>query len=136
MTIINRLLVLKNIYLSAALIWTCSILVLCLASFSNLPDAGIKNADKYVHFTFHFVFVILWSLYYNRKNAENVFKSTVVIFIVSFLFGILIELAQQAFTRTRKADILDVFANTTGAFSALIIILTFLFIIKSKAKQL
>lgn len=131
---IKRLLVLKNIYLSAALIWTFSILILCLASFNDLPDVAVKNADKYVHFTFHFVFVILWAFYFNYKNLENVFKTTVVIFIVSFLFGILIELAQQAFTTTRKADILDVFANTTGAFSALIIILTYHFANKSISK--
>jgi glycopeptide antibiotics resistance protein len=131
---IKRLLVLKNIYLSAALIWTCSILVLCLASFSNLPDVGVKNADKYVHFTFHFVFVLLWALYYNYKNAESIFKSTVVILIVSFLFGIIIEIAQQVFTSNRKFDILDVSANTTGAFSALLIILIFHFANKSISK--
>lgn len=124
----------KNIYLSAALLWTCSILILCLASFNNLPVVAIKNADKYVHFTFHFVFVTLWFLYYNCKNVKNSFKSIVIIFIVSVFFGILIEIAQQDFTTTRKGDILDVFANTTGAFSALIIILTYIFIIKPKSK--
>ena len=124
----------KNIYLSAALLWTFSILILCLVSFSKLPDVAIKNADKYVHFTFHFVFVTIWFLYYNCKNAKNSLKSIVVIFLVSIFFGILIEIAQQDFTTTRKGDILDVFANTTGAFSAFIIILTYIFIIKPKSK--
>ena len=125
---------LNNIYLSAALIWTCSILFLCLASFSNLPDVGVENADKYVHFTFHFVFVNLWFLYFNSKNQKNSFKLILFIFFASFLLGILIELAQQVFTTTRKGDVFDIFANTTGAFSALILILISLFAGKFKSK--
>ena len=109
---------LKNIYLSAALIWTCSILYFCLASFNNLPDVGVENADKYVHFTFHFVFVNLWFLYFNHKNKINNIKLGIFIFISSFLFGVLIELAQRVFTTTRKGDFLDVLSNASGAFSA------------------
>lgn len=124
----------KNTYLSAALLWTFSILILCLASFNNLPAVALKNVDKYVHFIFHFVFVTLWFMYYNCKNPKNSIKSILVIFIVSIFFGILIEIAQQDFTTTRKGDISDVFANTTGAFTALIIILTYIFIIKPKLK--
>jgi VanZ family protein len=126
--------VLNNIYLSAALIWTCSILFLCLASFSNLPDVGVENADKYVHFTFHFVFVNLWFLYFNSKNQKNSFKLILFIFFASFLLGILIELAQQVFTTTRKGDVFDIFANTSGAFSALILILISHFAGKFKSK--
>ena len=118
---------LKRIYLSAALIWTCSILFLCLASFSNLPDVGVKNADKYVHFTFHFVFVNLWFLYFNYKNQKNSIKLAIFIFISSIIFGVLIELAQRVFTTTRKGDFLDILSNSSGAFSALLIILIFHF---------
>jgi VanZ family protein len=125
----------KNIYLLAALIWTSSILVLCLEPFNDLPKVAIKNVDKYVHFTFHFVFVILWSLYFNFKNATKLVKSAKIIVIVSFLFGILIEIAQQVFTTTRKADIFDVCANTTGAIAALMIILVYNFAFKSNIKS-
>ncbi len=131
---IKRLLVLKNIYLSAALIWTCFILILCLATFSNLPNLVVKNADKYIHFTFHFVFVIIWNIYINYNNLGNRLKSTILIFNSSVVFGVLIELMQQAFTSTRKFDIFDIFANTTGAFSALLIILIFHFANKSISK--
>ncbi|MSP84551.1 MAG: hypothetical protein EXR18_01810 [Flavobacteriaceae bacterium] len=103
-----------------------------MASFNYLPDVSIESADKYVHFTFHFVFLNLWFLYFNSKNQKNSFYQVLFIFLVSILFGILIELAQQAFTTTRKGDIFDVFANLTGAFSALILILIYLFDRKSK----
>jgi VanZ family protein len=126
--------VLKRIYLSAALIWTCSILFLCLASFSNLPEVGVKNADKYVHFTFHFVFVNLWFLYFNHKKQNNSIKLALFIFISSVIFGVLIELAQRVFTTSRKADFLDILSNAIGAFSALILFLIYYFVIKSKPK--
>ena len=126
---------LKRIYLSAALIWTCFILFLCLASFSNLPDVGIKNADKYVHFTFHFVFVNLWFFYFNHKCQKNRVKLGIFIFTSSVLFGVLIELAQRVFTTTRKADFFDILSNACGAFFALILLLTFCFAFKRNSKS-
>ncbi len=126
---------LKKIYLSGALIWSCSVLFLCLASFGNLPDVGVKDADKYVHFTFHFVFVNLWFLYFNFINQRNSFKLLRSIFFASFLFGILIELVQQAFTITRKGDVFDVLANVTGAITALTLILICQWIFKQNRKS-
>lgn len=41
---------------------------------------------------------------------------------MSFLFGFLIEIAQFLFTKTRGFDLLDVLANTTGAFVAVLLI--------------
>lgn len=103
-----------------------------MASISNLPSVEIKNADKYVHFTFHYVFIILWFLYFNYKNTGNKNRLSILLFIASFLFGILIEFAQGAFTSTRKADIYDVFANTTGALFAVIILFIYHFIANKK----
>ena len=128
----KHLLVLKNIYLSAAIIWTCFIIFLCLASISNLPSVKVSNADKYVHFTFHFLFVILWFLYLNYKKSKNRFRLSIKLCLVSLLFGISIEFAQQTFTITRKADIYDVFANTTGTLFAVIILFTYHFIANKK----
>lgn len=118
---------LKNLFLFAALSWTFVILILCLASFNNLPNTSIQNADKYVHFTFHFVFVILWFLYCNINLNTSTLNKISALFIVSLLFGILIEIAQQKFTITRKADFYDFLANTAGAFFATIIILIYSF---------
>ncbi|CAN1528861.1 COG5652 Predicted integral membrane protein [Flavobacteriaceae bacterium] len=124
--------VLKNIYLSAAIIWTCFIIFLCLASISNLPSVKVSNADKYVHFTFHFLFVILWFLYLNYKKSKNRFRLSIKLCLVSLLFGISIEFAQQTFTTTRKADIYDVFANTNGALIAVILLFIYSFIANKK----
>jgi VanZ family protein len=115
----------KKSYLSAALIWTSSILLLCLEPASELPKVEINNVDKLVHFTFHFVFIILWYLYLNSKDKIVNYKTPVILFFVSLVFGILVELSQQIFTTSRKGDLLDVISNSIGAFTAILFLLLF-----------
>lgn len=124
----------KKYYLSAALIWTSSILLLCLEPASELPKIEINNVDKLVHFTFHFVFVILWYLYlYTNAKIAN-YKATVILFFVSLIFGIGIEFSQQAFTSSRKGDLLDVISNISGALTALILLLSIQYYSNKKNK--
>ena len=124
----------KKYYLSAALIWTSSILLLCLEPASELPKIEINNVDKLVHFTFHFVFVILWYLYlYTNAKTAN-YKAPVILFFVSLIFGIGIEFSQQAFTSSRKGDLLDVISNISGALIALILLLSFQYYSNKKNK--
>ena len=115
----------KNIYLSIALIWTCSILLLCLEPATDLPKIEISYLDKIVHFAFHFGFIILWYLYFNSNTKITNYKAPVILFFVSMVFGIVIEFSQQAFTTSRKGDILDVISNVSGAFTALITLVLF-----------
>lgn len=124
----------KNSYLSVALIWTCSILLLCLEPAKDLPKIEINNLDKLVHFAFHFMFIVLWYLYLN-SNAKIVnYKTPVILFFVSMVFGIAIEFTQQAFTTSRKGDVLDVISNISGAFTALVILLSAQYYSNSKTK--
>lgn len=110
----------NKLYLCLAIFWTLFIAVLCLESSSDLPNLGISvsNVDKYVHFIFHFVFTVLWFLYWKTRNGISVFK----IFIASLLYGIAIEVAQGVFTTTRTADVADVLANVCGSITAVIAI--------------
>ncbi len=118
---IKRLLAHNNFYLFLALSWTTLVFLLCLVSVGNLPSLSIKvsGLDKYVHFTFHFVFSILWFLYLKNKNIKPILLK---IFLASFCFGILIEICQSLFTTSRQADVLDVLANASGAISAITIL--------------
>ena len=116
----NNLLVLKNAIFSLAISWTILIAVLCLVKFSNLPSFGVSGADKYVHFTFHFVFTILWGFYSWAKLNDITISKIGRVVILSFCYGILIEILQEIFTKTRHADIFDVLANGTGALVALV----------------
>ena len=127
----KNLLALKNILLGLAIGWTASVAVLCLISFSTLPAIEISDADKYVHATFHFVFTMLWGMYFWKKQHEIRIERIISIVVISLSFGILIEFLQETLTTTRHADVLDVAANLTGALIALCV---FVFI-KTRKKQ-
>ena len=118
----------KKIILGAAILWTLAIAILCLIQINDLPNfpsVPIPGKDKYVHFTFHFVFTLLWSSYLLKVQKSIIIKTLFKILLVSVVYGVLIELLQGEFTATRKADILDVLANTTGATFAVIALLCY-----------
>ena len=118
-----NLLVPSSKYLLGAIIWTIIIAVLCLESSSDLPSVKVIGIDKIVHVTFHFVFVNLWYLFFVNNNFMKNYSNLVTkTFFLSLGYGILIEIAQQLFTKTRQADVLDVLANITGAILAVILI--------------
>ncbi len=73
-----------------------------------------------VHFVFYFVFVLLWSSY--RKSVLFTKRQALLILLIAIGFGILMEGLQSVFTTTRKADILDVLANSTGAILGFLIV--------------
>jgi VanZ family protein len=109
----------KKIYLYSAIFWSGLILYLCLENAQNLKEITIPNFDKFIHIVFHFVFTILWFLYLKKKfKTSNNINLLAVTLIVSFVFGIAIELMQQYFTTTRAADVFDILANLLGAFLA------------------
>ena len=111
----------KLFFLSAALLWTGVILFFCLIKSSDIPKVNIQNLDKVIHAFFHFVFVLLWFLFFKKKfNSTNSFKPLAISFVFSFIFGIIIEMLQQFFTTTRTGDLLDVLANLSGATLAVI----------------
>lgn len=119
---IQRLLAHKFFYLWLAEIWTLVIAFLCLVSFKQLPTIAISGADKYVHFILHLGFTVLWFLHL-KKSSSNRNKTLATVFLASIVYGILTEIAQQLFTTTRKADIFDVMANTSGAIVAVLLIM-------------
>ena len=124
----------KNSFLLAALIWTFSILLLCLEPANDLPKIEINNIDKFAHFLFHFVFFILWYFYLNSNTKITNYKTPVILFFVSLVFGILIEWSQKVFTTSRNGDILDVISNISGAFTALVILLSIQYYSNNKTK--
>jgi VanZ family protein len=45
-------------------------------------------------------------------------NQVLVVGLASFFYGVIIEVAQALFTMTRKADVVDVFANSVGTIAA------------------
>lgn len=103
-----------------------------LITFLSLVKIGkiggsipIPNKDKIGHFIFYFGFVILWILFFETKKANTKFR--VYIVFIAIIYGILMEFFQAVLTTNRTPDVIDVLANSVGAFSG------FLFFLKSKS---
>lgn len=128
----NNLLVLKKTVFGLAFSWTVLVAFLCLFSFTKLPSFGVSGTDKYVHFTFHFVFTLLWGYYSWLYHHHIELKKIVTIVFISLCYGILIEFLQEEFTIKRHADIFDVLANLSGAIIAFLV---FVFIKKNKSSN-
>lgn len=121
---IKTLLAHKHIWLFLAIFWTTIIFFLCLISSEDLPSINLKieGTDKGVHFTFHFVFTLLWMLFFYASTKKMTKRQTIKVILSSFIFGIVIEILQEFYTTTRSADVLDVLANVVGALTAGIVI--------------
>ncbi len=82
-----------------------------------------EGFDKMGHLTFHFGIVLLWFLYFKVKFplAKN-FTNLRNAYLISLFFGISLEICQAIFTKTRIADIMDVFANAIGGAIAVVLV--------------
>ena len=113
---IKKLLEAKNLLL-IALLYSIIITVAFLMPISNSPKLDIYiPLDKIIHFFSYLFLSLLWISYLNL-NEINVLstRAVLVVFVVFLVYGIIIEVLQENLTSTRKADIMDVFANAFGS---------------------
>ncbi|MFK8264912.1 VanZ family protein [Capnocytophaga cynodegmi] len=106
-------------------IWFIVVVTLSLMPGDSTPDLPrIPYIDKIAHFTFYFVFTVLFFL--TLKNECKCVKKIPYIYLISalfaFLLGISIELLQKTITTTRSGDIYDVFFNSFGTIVALVFV--------------
>lgn len=95
-----------------AIFWTILITILSLITIGNIGESiAISGKDKYVHFSFYFVFTILWILFFKYKQFSNL----KIVLLIAIIYGILMEIFQGIFTTSRHPDIYDVVANSFGA---------------------
>jgi VanZ family protein len=90
-----------------------------MKTFEGAP--GVKKGDKYAHFTFYFVFTVLW-YFFLRSKIKSTVKTLALVFALAVALGIIIEICQDIFTKDRSADIHDVIANTNGSAAAVIML--------------
>ena len=126
----------KVIYLLVALFWTGFIAYTCLIPSTKLPTFEFPFIDKIVHFTFHFGFTMVWFLYFEKQfESSNYYKSLLISFVFSVLFGIIIELSQGLFTATRAQDVTDILANTVGGTVAIVVVIFYKTYLSKKIKS-
>ena len=122
----KNLLVPKQLYFLAALLWAGVIGFFCLVQLNNVPLGDVSNLDKIVHAFFHFVLTLLCFLFFQKNtNSVNSLKTMMISFLFSVFFGVSIEIARELLTTTRHADLFDVLANLVGAILSIVFIIIF-----------
>ena len=118
---------LKKVFLLLAIFWTTISVYLFLSSSSSLAiNTDVKNADKFFHAGFHGLFVIFWYLGLRRNTLiKPIQKLLIPVVVTSMFYGVVIEIAQYAFTDSRSADFFDILANCSGALIAFVLMLSY-----------
>ncbi|WP_298782283.1 VanZ family protein [uncultured Polaribacter sp.] len=107
---------LKANFILIAIGITISIIYLSLIKAPNLNiDLKFNNIDKIYHAIAYFSLAFSWLFTFRNKKKKN------IIILGCIFFGIIIEILQNTLTNYRTAEYLDIVANLTGIFTALIL---------------
>ena len=90
-------------------------------SSSNIPQIAIS--DKGIHFIFYAIFAILlyFPLRLNTTRAYTFVTISILVLLVGFALGAVVELIQHYFIVGRFGEYLDIVANTIGLLIGLLI---------------
>lgn len=98
----------RKLYFVIGTLWTVVVLAACLLSSETIakaPRFDIPYKDKLAHFTFYFVFSIIWFKYYVKSNPNTSrIKLSIRIFTIASLMGGIVEVLQYYFTASRSAE--------------------------------
>ena len=98
-----------------------------LISLESGLGIGVQVSDKILHASGYFLLTVSWLLAYGKKIRP--LKSAMLVASIIFIYGIIIEILQGAFTDYRQADLYDVVANFSGIAVATIF---FVLVLKKK----
>ncbi len=116
-----------NYLLLQVILYTGLITWASLAKFVNPIQVDVKDSDKIAHFGAYFVFAFIWFLFlfFSRKRSEGFNQSLIKSFLICFLYGLAMEIAQATLTDYRSFDWKDVLANTSGIIFVVILLKMF-----------
>ena len=110
----------RKLYFFIAISFTVAIAIGSLISVNNsIEIPPVKNIDKFLHFTAYFTLTLSW-LFAFYKSLKLHLKGIVIV-IILFIYGIIIEVLQGVLTTYRQADLLDIVANSIGIVTAWVI---------------
>ncbi len=90
-------------------------------STSNVPKIAVS--DKGIHFIFYaiFAFLLYFPLRVNTKRSFTFVTTSLLVLLVGFTLGAVVELIQHYFIIGRFGEYLDIVANTIGLLVGLLI---------------
>jgi VanZ family protein len=98
------------------------ILYLSLASSETFDKVSVLNIpllDKIVHFLMYFS--LMWAiLIENRKSLKGI-KQLLIIALIPFSYGILMEIFQEIFTDSRSGSFFDIISDSAGVLIAFLL---------------
>ncbi len=110
--IIKTLLEYKLYYFTAVFL-TIAIAIGSLISINDVIETPVLQFfDKFVHTSAYFFLTLSWLLAYKRNLQKQ--KKDILVVILVFVYGIIIEVLQGVLTNYRQADLLDMLANLGG----------------------
>jgi VanZ family protein len=115
MRLIKKLLEFRHL-LSICIVYSLLVTVLFLYPFKGIASVNfILPVDKLIHVLIYFSLSFLWISYYDRfAKYKKTRKSIIIIILLCFFYGIVIELIQEILIPFRGSDLFDVFANMIG----------------------
>ena len=101
----------KALYI--ALFISITIALLSLINTNQLPKPSVGVSDKVLHVSAYIVLFWSWLLVFRKDSS---LKTRLILFMVLFFFGIVLEWMQGELTSYRTADWKDIIANSMGLF--------------------
>ena len=86
-------------------------------TFNNSIFINIPYIDKLGHFGLYFILMTVIIL--EHKNSFNNTRQLILIALIPFIFGTLMEILQLLITTDRQGEILDAVSNAAGITAAL-----------------
>ena len=114
---------LKKLIFVAAIVYTLSLLIVCLINLKDAPKVEITHGDKIFHFLAYCVLTLLWVSTFVMNFNWPKRKSILTAGIGAIIFGIFIEVLQGSMTATRAFDYYDILANSLGALLTTLVLM-------------
>ena len=101
----------KKILLIIATGYTIAIAVLSLISNNDVPHFGAQYEDKISHLIAYAILTLLW---YNVCVKYKSRHPVIIAFVVSIIYGIILEVLQGQLTADRDPSFMDIVSNSIG----------------------
>ncbi|SNR56273.1 VanZ family protein [Lutibacter flavus] len=88
-----------------------------LAPIGDSMPSTISISDKAIHILAYFLLTLSWLFSYKKESKK--LKVSIIILVIVFIYGIIIEVLQGTVTKNRQPEAYDLLANLTGIILAI-----------------
>jgi VanZ family protein len=106
--------------------WAVLISILSIMPTDDIDSHNwfiFPHQDKLLHLLFYgiFAFLLLRSLLAYFNKSRSAWFLSLVVFLIIFLYGMIIEIIQERFIPSRQGEIMDMFFNLTGCIIGILL---------------